>query len=182
MSAVAKPGLNSLFAAAVVGHAGHRVPGAQRPGVAGGHLRNIVEDLRIEAEAIGQHSAFDDALQADREHHVVDDLRGLTCGVTAGVEDVTGHRLDDGRASSTSASVAAEHEGQGARLGAADSAGDGTVDEAESCLGRLGVEETSRIEVDRRGIDEQGLLVRVGQDAVGLEVERCGRAHPWAAL
>src|SRR5699024_394621 len=155
-------GLEVVVRRGGLGHAGHRVPGAQRPRITRGHLRDVVEDLLIEAEPVSQHGPFDDALEADREHHGVDDLRGLTRGLTTGVEDIAGHRLVEGAGLGDVPVGSAEHEGQGARLGAADAPGDRAVDEAETGFDRLGVEDAGGVEVDRRGVDEEGLGVRMG--------------------
>ena len=153
---------------------GHRVPGAQRPAVAGGDGGDVPEDLLVQAEPVGQHGTLGRRSQVDEEHEVVADLRGLAGGGAAGRDDVRGHRFDVFGRLGHGAGLAADHERQGCSLGAAHAAGDGGVDEAEAG-GSGGVVQGLRGgDVDRGGIHQQRACVRVGQHAVLAEVHGAG--------
>ena len=71
---------------------------------------------------------------ADAGEHVVADLGGLAGAVGAGVDDVAAHRLEDRSRPLEVLGVAADHEGQGAGLGADRAAGDRRVDHLAAVL------------------------------------------------
>ena len=77
----------------------------------------------------------------------------------AGMDDRLAHRLQDRLGAGKGRVAAADHEGQGARLGADDAARDRRVEHVEAGLGRRRGDQPRGLDIDRRAIDQQRALL-----------------------
>ena len=155
---------------------GHRLDGlpvADDPALTGADPEDAEHRLLVDPRPLGQPQPFEGALEVDGQDDVVGDLGHFAHADAADVEHVAGHGVEDVVAAGQGGLVAADHDGQGARLGAVGPAADGSVEEPDARLGGKGGQRSTGGRMDR-GMDDNRRPRSEGvQDAGFVDTDQC---------